>query len=55
MRLEKHEAVCAERYDAMMKMLERNTEEIRSLSRVASMGMGAWKMVLGVGTVLSIL
>ncbi len=54
-RLDKHEAICAERYETIRRMLEKTSAEVQQLRRAANMGAGAWKAVLGLGTVLTII
>ena len=54
-RLDKHEAICSERYKMLAEILQQNREELKALRQVASMGAGAWKAIIAVGTLLTII
>ncbi len=54
-RLSMHEQVCAERYDKLFAMLDENRKELKELRQIASMGSGAWKAVIGLGVLLTIM
>lgn len=52
--IDTHEAVCAERYGYLAKMMEDSQKELKELRQVIAMGSGAWKFVLAIGAVLTI-
>ena len=55
LRLSLHEEICAERYEKLHRVLEENRQELKELRALASMGVGAWKAVFGLGMILTIL
>lgn len=52
-RLQTHEAVCAERYANMFRLMEENQRELKAMRQIISMGSGAWKFILALGVVLT--
>lgn len=54
-RLDKHEAICAERYENLSRLMEENQSELKALRQLAAQGTGAWKAILMLGTMLTIL
>ena len=55
LRLSMHEEICAERYYKLYAMLEENRTELKELRQLASMGSGAWKAVVGLGIILTLI
>lgn len=60
-RLEKHEAICAERYSAILETLrridertEKHSENIAELRMKSSQYTGAWKTMIAVSIFISI-
>lgn len=47
-----HEAVCAERYREMMNMMQQNSKDIESLKTMLTMGHGAWKLIVILGSIV---
>lgn len=54
-RLDKHEAICAERYEKISDLLFETQGELKALRQMAAMGAGAWKAILGIGALLTLL
>jgi hypothetical protein len=54
-RLSMHEEICAERYGKLYAVLEENRKELKELRQLASMGNGAWKAVVGLGIILTLI
>lgn len=48
-RIEKHEAICAERYGALNEKIESLATDVRSLKELVSMGNGGLKMMAWIG------
>lgn len=55
LRISIHEKICAERYDKIFQILEENRKELKELRQIASMGIGAWKFIFGIGVILTII
>lgn len=54
-RLDKHEAICAERYEKISDLLFETQSELKALRQMAAMGAGAWKAMLAIGALLTII
>ena len=50
--LEKHEAICAERYRNIMELLQKQEKNIDDLNRLANMGRGSLKTLLMIGGII---
>jgi hypothetical protein len=54
-RLSMLEQVSSERYEKLYALLDENRKELKELRQLASMGTGAWKAVIGLGIVLTLI
>lgn len=54
-RLSMLEQVSTERYEKLYSMLDENRRELKELRKLANMGSGAWKAILGLGVILTLI